>query len=817
MALSRQPSAEHRLAALLLGLVLALFYRDVVFGGRSFLMQNSMPGTMPWSSGGGAYGYPGERNYPRLPAIDRGGIAWVNEPSLYWMPRIFRSGEIPLWDPHTGLGQPHLASGQAGVFEPIQFIFYFICPESLWTYGIDAQLLLRFYLAGLFTYLFLREAGFKFLPALFAGIAFMLSNYLVDFANHPQVRVNTLLPLLLYAYERLFQHPGPGSKSILIAIGAVTWSIIADSPEPAFMALSFSTLWYGYRVVWMAYDAKPLRIAVRNLVIVLLFSAGLASFYILPLIENVSHSYHFHEAGAGLNSYPGFFTSLSLIPGYYFGEVVWAPHYYIVIWILAVAGAICAVASVFGGVVTNENAAVASNRTKACTGEVRHGGPRSIETAWFFLAYFVIFFPKIYGAPWVQWIGYLPFYSQLNLPWYLNPGLELSLTILAAISLESLLEQALSWRQVLTAIGIVAAFLCACVLIFGLGPINTHTFAKQVLKLLAMAVLVAAAVIVKPRTHAASAVLLIVCLCAEAFYFHHAILRPLRFNPYNPPPFVDFLEHRQQTEQPFRIFAQDGIVYPNLAMAYNLDDTRYLVALDDKRRQRYYQTLITPSYKDVRVTGEEAQFKFGKYFDLLNARYFLTTAGQDAIAQGRADKNKFELIYDKEIRIYRNKSAFPRAFVVHAIESAKNTEDALARLARDDFDPAICAVAEGSPDENLMSLPLGNSQQLNANKDPCKIVARSANTLNIETALEKPGILVVSEGFNAGWQVTVDGAPAAVFPVDVLLRGVYLKAGVHQVHFIYSPLSFTWGVWISTLTCFGLLLLSLKQRFLKKR
>lgn len=85
----------------------------------------------------------------------------------------------------------------------------------------------------------------------------------------------------------------------------------------------------------------------------------------------------------------------------------------------------------------------------------------------------------------------------------------------------------------------------------------------------------------------------------------------------------------------------------------------------------------------------------------------------------------------------------------------------------------------------------GNVTPVNVRKSPNTIVTHSVTG---------PGLLVLSEIDYPGWQARVDGQPAAIEPVDGLLRGVRLGAGQHIVEMHFRPLPVYLGLGISVLT-----------------
>ena len=60
--------------------------------------------------------------------------------------------------------------------------------------------------------------------------------------------------------------------------------------------------------------------------------------------------------------------------------------------------------------------------------------------------------------------------------------------------------------------------------------------------------------------------------------------------------------------------------------------------------------------------------------------------------------------------------------------------------------------------------------------------------------MQSPGLVVVGDRFDAGWQVTVDGQPAPLLSVNYLVRGVVVPEGHHAITMHYRPSSFKWGV-----------------------
>jgi hypothetical protein len=83
--------------------------------------------------------------------------------------------------------------------------------------------------------------------------------------------------------------------------------------------------------------------------------------------------------------------------------------------------------------------------------------------------------------------------------------------------------------------------------------------------------------------------------------------------------------------------------------------------------------------------------------------------------------------------------------------------------------------------------------------------------LHLEPSAEER-FLVVNERYYAGWQATVDGRPADIYPTDLLMRGVFVPAGATVVEMHFVPFIASWygigllaaGLVLSGLVWYGL-------------
>jgi hypothetical protein len=133
--------------------------------------------------------------------------------------------------------------------------------------------------------------------------------------------------------------------------------------------------------------------------------------------------------------------------------------------------------------------------------------------------------------------------------------------------------------------------------------------------------------------------------------------------------------------------------------------------------------------------------------------------------------------------IYRNPSAFPRAFAVERITVAAGPDDALAQVADPSVDLARVAVLEEP-------VPTPPPPATDAGQAPAvTILDYRPGEVRLEATTSAGGVLVLSESFLPGWRATLDGGPVPVLRADYALLGVALPPGTHEVVFRYRPRS----------------------------
>lgn len=209
---------------------------------------------------------------------------------------------------------------------------------------------------------------------------------------------------------------------------------------------------------------------------------------------------------------------------------------------------------------------------------------------------------------------------------------------------------------------------------------------------------------------------------------------------------------------------------------------------------RYYEA-VWGSEKKVGVvprrhleTGE-LEPEFAKTLRLFNVRYLLSRVpirSEELRSLGRSNEG---------VELHELHDPLPRAFVVERLVPARDDAEALKLMTNASFDPTREAVVDGSGP----SLP-----EDAASSREVRILRRGNTEVAVRASLDRPGLLVLSEGYYPGWRVTVDGTDAELWRVNLMMRGVSLPAGEHEVVFRFRSSAIRIGGALSMIAALAL-------------
>ncbi len=151
-------------------------------------------------------------------------------------------------------------------------------------------------------------------------------------------------------------------------------------------------------------------------------------------------------------------------------------------------------------------------------------------------------------------------------------------------------------------------------------------------------------------------------------------------------------------------------------------------------------------------------------------------------------------------KIYRNEDAFPRAWVVHSIRAARDSQEAASIFRSADFDPGRETILIGAAAEVPALAPCREESRI-------EFIRRTIHRTTVRILSSCGGMVVFAEPAFPGWRARVDGTSAPLYAPFGALRGVVVPAGTHTIDLRYRPLSVYVGAVLSMvglLACAGL-------------
>ncbi|MCM2357616.1 MAG: YfhO family protein [Geobacteraceae bacterium] len=200
--------------------------------------------------------------------------------------------------------------------------------------------------------------------------------------------------------------------------------------------------------------------------------------------------------------------------------------------------------------------------------------------------------------------------------------------------------------------------------------------------------------------------------------------------------------------------------------------------------------------------------------DMVNVKYVIF--GTEQYEQAKAQLgDKYRPVFtspDGRQTILENRAVLPKAWLVPAVSRINDTRQTLAILQNTAFDPRTVAMVESPP-------PFAMADPDRAQPLPpqgVSVTAYEGERIAVNTATPVNALLVLGEKYYKGWRATVDGKEAEIHPVNHILRGVYLTPGEHTVEFVFDPLPFKVGKYL-TLASFAFFAFMLGREFRNRK
>lgn len=708
-----------------------------------------------------------------------------------------RAGEgFPLWNPYLFGGMPYIAAMHGDIFYPT-FLLRLILPTDIaMTWGF----IIHLFLAGIFTFGFLRATGYGFPGALIGGLAYMMGGQIASYVSpghDGKLFVSALFPLALWM---LYRGIRGGSSSSWGAIALIV-GLAVLSPHP--QLLQYMLLASGAYALFLAFAGIEGGRLARTLALKRLGAAlgavviGLAmgAVQYLPVREYVSWS----PRAGGMADY-AVATSYAWPPGELLN--MYLPQFSGILDAYWGRNGIHLHSDYFGAVVlVLAGAAFIGLRAD----------PRRKHIVFWTVTLLVTVLWSLGSAT--------PFY---RIPYAIVPGTKffrapatiffvgaLAIALLAAAGAERFLQSRVS-RKYLMGWSVFAGLIALLATTGGLSSLAA-SFADErqldrleanngaliigawrSLGFVALTVALGFTLLrrhipVRYATWGLVALIAVDLWSIERLYW---MFSPPAREVYAANPVIETL---QAEPQPARVMAlpvkrtaqPDPLLTGDALMSHRI---RGVLGYHGNQIGRYNEL--------IGLNGADERLLSPNILRLTNTKFVLTNIEELPFVPGvRMIQGPARTPSGEDTYLYRFAEDHPYSWVTPVAVKASD-DQVLATLLDLRFDPRRAALFEESADVAVASavralpepLPIGTSVRRYA---PGRV------TIDLSSPSPAGASLIVSENFYPGWQARVDGKPARLGRADLTLIGVELPPGSKTVDLEFTSPAYERGKMIT--------------------
>lgn len=698
---------------------------------------------------------------------------------------VWKTGAVPLWNPYSFSGTPHLANYQSAVFSPVNIGFVLFPFKDWWTILIVLQPLL----AGIFTYAFVRSLKMGRSAGFLSSLAFMFCGFIVTWMGYGTLAYAILyLPLALFAIEEYFNRPR--GRFLLLLSLTIPLSFFSGHFQISIYFLLFVVSY----ILFKGISTKKLRVSVFS-ALALFFGFCLTAPQLIPSIELYTQSFR-STIFAKTEVIPWGYLPTFLAPDFFGNPVTgndWFGHY--------------AEWNAYAGIIPLFFALYSIRLIKK-------------SHVLFFSIWAAVSLLLAFQSP------LLDLLVMLRIPVISTSAasriivlFSFSVAVLSGFGLEQFLsdvqKKRLRWVFALISLFVLFFVSLWSIVVFKLFlPVDKVAIAASNLRLPSMvftAFLVALMGIIFLKKKKIVMLLCIIVLLIAGLDSLRFVHKWQPYDPknllYAPTAVAEYYPRMVGADRTYGNFGAEGMLY------YRLQGVEGYDAVYIRRYGQFIASLsngkLTDSYRSV------VSYPKGGKHALLGANFL----GVKYIVHKFSDaQNVWEfpfwnynpplkaLFDDGHYQVLENTNAFPRAFLVSSVREEKNPQKILDSMFSSKTNLRQTAVVE-EPLIGADTLSSGSAQ----------ITLYTPNKIEIKTNARNSSFLVLTDAFYPGWNAYVDGNKTKIYRADFAFRGVQTPSGKHMVEFRYEPQSFYYGVFTAIIGLIGVTVLVILSRKTTRR
>ncbi|MFC1521120.1 YfhO family protein [Elusimicrobiota bacterium] len=776
--------------------------------------------------------------------------------------KAIRSLTAPFWDPFVGCGFPMSAEISTGLYNPLR--------APLWVLGvtprtIDIAHLLKFFIAGLGMFLFLKSLNLSNFAVWVGTIGFMFCGYFRLWIPHWTTYIDCLNGWILWSLSRLAIRCS--FKNFFVAGIFIGLSVLGGNPQATIQMMLLAFAYYVFVRVdqWRMKaegeegdaEAHEARLPISQVLLRSSAMIGLLTLFAIiiaaPLVFDFSafffNGWQRHSAAGSLSS------------SYYAGEALHGWRWQSLVSLL------------FSPLMFIELAKSSFTATPYsvlpyvgigiwtlacwCWGKARERN----KTVLFFAIYLFFYISLMARAPYIVWIYKLPLFGLIHFTSYFAT-FHVVFPVLAAFGLENILRKEHKPRVTAAVFSMLGIFVLSAYItdpysfkLAFVGPLrDIAQFAGSKVASLPSALQGIAGSVIGSMSslrhdfiwiYIMSVFFLFVgaqflasktnamwvkyCCVAGVFielFVYAPKLMPKMFDYFKAPPYVEFLQERTRA-QPGRVLGMGYMLMPNWSSIYGLEDIRFQSGVVPKRYALFLaNNLLTrpgvlADAKDLRKLYEPLRFigtqetlldkEKMKFIDFLGVRYLI---GRSQCVPIVPYQRMEEVCKQSGLTL---PSEFPLLYEQDNVNIYESTgalskafmvyDTVFAKQESNVFRIFQNADFDFKRTAIIEDRELGSNISISSPTYSVKALKKLSDSVAYEVSTSDAGLLVVSDVYYPGWKAYIDGNEVPLRVANYAFRGVRVPAGEHVVEFHYKP----WWVYLG----FALSLMLLFTSFIK--
>jgi hypothetical protein len=695
-------------------------------------------------------------------------------PWKYFSIENWKNGTIPLWNPYSFSGTVHAGNYQTAVFSPLNLLFFILPFDLAWSILILLQPLL----AGIFMYLLLKTYDRKPWATLIGSVSFMFSGFLVVWMAYGTLGYAALfLPLLIAVIERdlknHFWMSGP-----LIAFGTSMTFLSGHFQISIYVALATCL----YLVSKIKFNPKAVCILFGYFIL----GIGISMPQFLLTFDSYTQSVRSNNFVRG-EVIPWQYLITIFAPDFYGNPVTrndWFGHYAEWASYIGVIPLIFAIKSLFGNKWDQKFYFLMLGILSVC------------------LAYPTILVDILYNSR----IPVLSTSAASRIIFLFS----FSLAVMAAYGFDNQIEDwhNRKFKSFISSISVIGLFvILAWVTVAFIKPFTPENILIAKRNLILPSILLFGSIVVIALGYINNfsiRKLLIFCLIVICCY---DLLRfATKWMPFDEPVLV------YPTNKSINFLTENAgnsRIYGNLGgevcVRFKLLCIEGYDAMYQGRYGRFVNAFsdgkLNDGARSVVLLDKNGKFS-DKIIQLLGVKYIVhrISDGRNiwAYPYWKYDPKVMKSVYkDEYYEIFEYSDAFPRSFLASSYLVANSETEIINYMTSADSNLKESLILEQKP---KIEPEIGNGTT--------KILAYDSNQVIIKSESKVPKLLFLSDVYQNGWKVTVDGKAEQILRADYDFRAISLPSGTHIVKYIYWPDSIKSGLLICYISVAILILLT---------